>query len=138
MLSFNFHPIITKASKINIDNNITQFSLIDHIWSNFCSGCNHKSFVIHFPLTDHFPTCFVFNNIFSAQKRSYKFRLINENRIRDFVQYVNNYNFSNIFQIQDSNSAFSKFYNKIMSLFEMFFPIKVKKVKKVLCKCTVG
>ena len=130
MLSYNYHPIITKASKINLNNTITQFALIDHIWSNFYSGCDHKSFIVHFPLTDHFPTCFVFDNNYSDQRKSFRFRLITQNRIRNFIDYVNNQDFTSIFQIINPNLAFNKFYQNIMNSFNKFFPIKTKKVKK--------
>ena len=130
MLSYDFYPIITKASKININNTITQFSLIDHIWSNFYSGYDHKSFVVHFPLTDPFPVCFVSNNNCFGQRKSFKFRSITQNRIRDFIEYINNFDFTNIFQIIDPNLAFDTFYRNVMHSFEKFFPIKTKRVKK--------
>ena len=68
MLQRNFFPVITKATKIN-DNNInsnfniiTRFSLLDQIWCNFKSGCDHIANIITLPITDHFPVTYSFNN----------------------------------------------------------------------------
>ena len=36
MHGYNFYPIIDKATRLSPDNQITKYSLIDHIWFNFC------------------------------------------------------------------------------------------------------
>ena len=41
MWGYNYFPIITLPAKINENNNLTKYSLIDQIWSNFSSGRDH-------------------------------------------------------------------------------------------------
>ena len=55
MLAHGYFPVVTLPAKINEQNNITPFSLIDQIWVNFKIGSNHDSGVLIYSLTDHFP-----------------------------------------------------------------------------------
>ena len=129
MLSLNFHPVIKHASKLNLDNNITHFSLIDHIWCNFYSGSNHQSYVIHYPLTDHFPVSYLFNRNIVSTPIIKKFRLMNDERNGQFIAMVNNTDFTNIFSVNNPSDAFDKFYKIIMKIFNTCFPVKTKIIR---------
>ena len=60
MWGFNYFPIITLPAKINENNLLTKFSLIDTIWSNFISGKEHTSGKIDKLITDHLPIFNIF------------------------------------------------------------------------------
>ena len=129
LLSLGFLPLITLPTKINLGNSITKFSLIDQIWSNYLDGSEQKSFIVEFPLTDHFPVCHVFNQSVINSLRSVKFRLINENRKLTFISKINNLDLTDIYQIHDPGIAFSCFYNRIFDVFNSCFPIKTKVIR---------
>ena len=52
LFEFNMIPLITRPTKVNLENPITQFSIIDQIW---ISGDlkSMKSFVVPIEITDH-------------------------------------------------------------------------------------
>ena len=130
LLSLNFYPIVTRASKLNINSIISRFSLIDHIWHNFYEGFDHVSYVVHFALTDHFPVSFLFKNNNKSKLHKVKFRSTNNNNINYFIDLINNADFSNVFLVNNANDAFNIFYEKIMYLFNHCFPIKRKNKDK--------
>ena len=53
MFELDFAPCITIPTKINPDNPITKFSLVDHIWVS--RGNIAHSFVTPVDITDHYP-----------------------------------------------------------------------------------
>ena len=54
LLECNMKPLITRPTKINLENPITRFSILDQIWvSDGLTGI--QAFIIPINITDHFP-----------------------------------------------------------------------------------
>ena len=129
MLAHGYFPVITLPAKINDQNTITPFSLIDQIWVNFKIGSNHDSGVLLYSLTDHFPIYYIFRNKCNGLLKTIKYRLINEDSIHEFVNKVSNTCLNRVFQIPSLNNAFNYFHGKLYDCYNSSFPIKKKKVK---------
>ena len=92
MLAYSYFPIITIPTKINdsLFNTVTEFSLIDQIWSNFRLGCSHQAGVVNFQLTDHLPVFYVFKTNILNLIRKTKFRLFDNTSLENFKERINN------------------------------------------------
>ena len=128
MWGFNYFPVITLPAKINENNHLTKYSLIDQIWSNFTSGREHISGVIDYLITDHLPIFYSFHTKFKCKIRFTKFRLITNERIQNFIDNINRVNF-NLFEIGDPDQAFDTFYDTLFNEYNLCFPDKRKRVK---------
>ena len=132
MLSSGFFPVITLPAKINENNYITPYSLIDQMWVNFKIGSDHDSGVILFPLTDHFPIHYMFKSDSLAARKIIEFRLVNDNAILNFVTSLSNVDFSSVFNHNNPDIAFNYFWCNLWKVYNSCFPIKRKKVKSNL------
>ena len=127
-LSFDYFPVINLPAMFNPNNPITKFSIIDQIWTNFKRGCNHTSGIVDFLITDHLPLFYFFTNYDKLPTKIIKFRQVNDVNSVTFNEAVNDTDFSEIFEINDPNTAFNVFYSKLFSLYNSCFPIKTKKL----------
>ena len=127
MWGYNYFPIITLPAKINENNNLTKYSLIDQIWSNFTSGRDHISGVIDNLITDHLPIFYAFCNELKYQTKYIEFRCVTDEKVSNFINCINRLNFE-LFEIDDPDLAFTTFYNKLFSEYNSCFPIKRKKI----------
>ena len=60
----NLRPLITKPTKVNMNNPITRFSVLDQIWiTEGFSGV--ESFILPLGITDHFPVCTIISPQFT-------------------------------------------------------------------------
>ena len=130
MLGHGYFPAITLPAKFNENNQITPFSLIDQIWTNFKTGTNHESGILLFSLTDHFPIFYIFKDNCNTIVRTFQSRLINFDTIQTFVRNVSNSCFRQVFLTQNPEVAFNEFLCKLMECYNSAFPIKRKRVKK--------
>ena len=80
-------------------------------------------------ITDHFPIYNLFKKGDGEDKKSFQSRKINENSIQSFIAKISNTNFNDVFNSNDTNVAFSTFFNKLFKEYNKAFPIKTKKVK---------
>ena len=92
MFELGLIPLVTIPTKINPENQITKFSLLDQIWVS--PGQNAKqSFVVPIDLTDHFPVGVLFD--FFPSSRSAQVRLetrfLNERGKFTFRMLLNNF-----------------------------------------------
>ena len=130
MLAYSYFPVVTIPTKINNNsfNNVTGFSLIDKIWSNFKLGCSHKSGVINFQLTDHLPIFYVFKTNVLNLIRKTKFRLFNSTSLENFKEKINDTSFLDVFETENPDEAFKFFYDKLFKIYNEAFPVKIKKI----------
>ena len=130
LLAFNYCPLITRPTRINDNvNRVIPCSLVDHIWCNLRHGFSHMSAVVKTTITDHFPVLYAFKTNLTYAIKSIKFRMINEGNINSFVNNVNNECFDNIYEIDDTDDAFTYFYNKLFSIYNNSCPIKKRRLK---------
>ena len=128
MFSFNLFPIITKPTRLNNNiNAINQFSLIDHIWSNFKTGFDHASGIIECSLTDHFPIFYLFREKLDKIVKVSQYRVFNNNLREKFSNLVNNTSFDEVFIMNNLDFAFDFFYKKLFDLYDKVFPKRNKK-----------
>ena len=128
LLSFNLFPVITRPSKININNITSRFTLIDHIWANFKSGINHVSGVIHNCITDHFPVFYSFQLLNRISAKTIKYRYIDRRKINSFIAHVNQMDFTQVFNAVCPGSAFELFHDKLFDCYNRIFSIKKKRI----------
>ena len=122
MFELGLNPLITIPTKINLDNPITKFSLLDHIWVS--SGENAKqSFVIPIELTDHFPVGVSLDSLptsRSAQVRQ-ETRFLSDRGKFTFKLLLNNFVFT--FLGGNINQVFDSYFNRVFDLYERAFPL---------------
>ena len=133
-LGKNFYPIINIPTVFHENNPITKFSLIDHLWSNFHVGSNHVSGVIEYLISDHLPLFYIYNFNSSPVQNYITFRLFSPICIENFVRSIHEIDFSAVYEINEPNTAFAVFYDKLYDVYKRSFPIKKKKKSKGLMK----
>ena len=129
MLQFNFFPVINKATRINLNNPISKYSLLDQIWCNFIAGTSHKSIIIDLPISDHLPCFYSFIIKNSITLDIIRFRSISDRSFVSFEDSLSELSYIDIVDVTDSNQAFSYFYEKLFSLYNRAFPVRKKKIK---------
>ena len=115
-------------AKINENNPVTKYSLIDQMWSNFIAGSNHISGVIDYLITDHLPIFYFFHNELKYQSKYIKFRSITDGGIRNFINRISTINFD-LLEIENPDWAFKSFYDRLFKEYNSCFPVKRKKLK---------
>ena len=126
MMGNNFMEYITRATKYNPNNVITEYALIDHMWCNF-RPVDMRTGVILTHLTDHFSIFLDFKTIIRKIIEKIKFRDYSDRNKITFTNKVSQFNF-----IIDScspahlNSSFNYFYNNFFKIFNSSMPIKCK------------
>ena len=127
LLSKSFFPVINLPTRINENNVLTKFSLIDQIWTNFKAGTDHVSGVVQTSITDHYPIYYMFKtNLRQNLKKVISFRVLNDNTILRFVENVKNFAFENIIVNNDINLDFKCFIDKLYNIYNHYVPIKSK------------
>lgn len=115
-------PLITLPTKVNIENIITRFSIIDHIWIS--EGLNSDfSLVIPIDITDHFPVISVISsslnhepNILATKRRPLKMR--GKEIFRIFLSNIHVNITGN-----DLNLAYNNYFSKVFEGYDRAFPI---------------
>ena len=128
LLSKSFFPVINLLTRINENNILTKFPLIDQIWTNFKIGTDHVSGVVQTSITDHFPIYYMFKTNLQNLNRVINFRVINENTVSRFIENVNNFSFENILNSYNINTNFKCFINKLFDMYNHSMLIKSKVV----------
>ena len=124
MMKFGLIPLITIPTKVNPENHITRFSILDHIWVSECT-VNQRSFVFPLNITDHFPVGsllrFPFNFTFSKQR--HQFRALCERGRHTFSLLVS---IINVQMIQGNiNLTFNNYMTDVFRCYNIAFPIKL-------------
>ena len=121
MLELNLSPAITIPTKINPENPITKFSLLDQIWVSERDSIQ-QSFVIPVNITDHFPVG-INIDILDRQfhKASSMMRHLTERKKDTFRTLLTNFQFE-VF-VNDFNKTFSTYYKQLFELYERAFPV---------------
>ena len=126
MLGLGYFPVITVPTRISPENNITKFSLIDHIWCNVILGHPHRAGVIDCALTDHLPVYYIFSSVPCGAARTSIYRVFSERNIAGFKIVISNTNFQ-LCSVDSPGETFSNFVDKIMHIYNQSFPLLRKK-----------
>ena len=123
LLELGMKPLVTLPTKVNIDNRITRFSVIDHIWvSNELQS--DQTFIIPIDITDHFPVaCFISSpsllvpGVITSKQRQLTSRGKQSFRVLLSNIHVNTTN-------MDVNTAYDNYFRKVFDGYNVAFPIK--------------
>ena len=121
------HTTITKPTRIT-ENSAT---LIDNIFTNdFKDTLNHYQGILYNDMSDHFPVYHLdkyqeTNN--SSEKYVWK-RKINDKSIENFQTELQNINWDDVLSSHEANSTYSLLHNKLLRIYDKFFPLKRYKV----------
>ena len=127
MFELNLSPAITIPTKINPENPITKFSLLDQIWVSHGESIQ-RSFVTPINITDHFPVGITIDILdYQLQKASNIVRHLTERRKDTFRTLLTNFQFE-VF-VGNFNRTFSTYFKELFELYERAFPIVKTAVK---------
>ena len=123
----NMRPLITKPTKVNLDNPITRFSVLDQIWVSKEIG-KTKSFVFPLNITDHFPVCIVIPDFFKKQiMNTVKIRIFStrgKERLKILLSNVQvqvNY--------EDMNHIYEDYHKQVFDAYDLSFPVVSRTIK---------
>ena len=116
-------PLVTIPTKVNLDNPITRFSILDHIWIS--EGLqSERTFVIPVDITDHFPVCTIIVSHFFQQYRmgSNKIRPLGAGGRELFSTLLSNIQ---VITTNDNPSdTYEAYFKKVLESYNVGFPIK--------------
>ena len=131
MFELGLNPIITAPTKVNIDNRITRFSLLDHIWIS--STTNLMSCIFPLDITDHFPVSaflkFPFDTSLISQNHCY--RSLCRRGKQTFSLLLSSVIVGTV--PGNFNAIYNNYIAKVLDCYSIAFPIKQKtdKVKNL-------
>lgn len=126
MASHNYYPIIDKPTRFSSENNLTRYSLLDHIWMNFFPLNNIHSAVVEIDISDHMPALCHFD-IGSNNDISFaSYRKFNDQNINSFTSKISQLNFFDC-NVNDPEALASNFVTKVYKCYFDSFPLKQKK-----------
>jgi len=122
LLSFGFLQIITKPTRISSGS----ATVIDHIITNSTNHCD--SLIICNAISDHFPIAHALNFLNPPPKReSIPTRNFSNENIARFRNATLNYTWNHVLMINDTQVAYNAFHDNFMDLFNLYFPVTLKK-----------
>ena len=118
LLSKSFLPVITLPTRIRNQS----ATLIDHIWKN--KRCTlYKSGIIINSLSDHFPVIYIEEGRHEKIQLPDKYtRNINSTTIPGFCNLLKSASWSNVFNENNPELAFSNLFEKVNSIRDISFP----------------
>ena len=127
MFELGLAPLITIPTKINLENPITKFSVLDQFWVTLGKNVKH-AFVTPVDITDHFPvgiSIHLLANCWSTQACG-KTRTLSDRGKFTFRMLLSNLNFT----ITGSgiNEVFDSYFKKIFEMYEKAFPLTSGKI----------
>ena len=127
--TINFLPHISKPTRFPDTLNLSEPSLLDHIYTNFNN--NFTSGIMHYQISDHLP---IFLNISIPPKsrnfHKIEFRLLNERNKQNFSNKISLIDWNDVLTINDVNGNFETFLSKIYQLYNESFPIVSKQISE--------
>ena len=122
--SYNFLPYITMPTRIQ-DSKAT---LIDHIFVKLSKKLAHskiKSGNIFCDISDHLPNFIILydNSNRKTNEERPLIRIFSENNIDTFKNSLENTDWDQLIQDQDTNTCYEKFYTHVSNLYDKCFPL---------------
>ena len=122
-------PLVTLPTKVNLENLITRFSVIDHVWVS--NGLQtDQTLIIPIDITDHFP---VIALISVPSQQVPKVTTAKRRRLTDQGKEIFRTLLSNIHvdtTIMDINIIYNHYFSKVFGGYNMAFPIENFTVRK--------
>ena len=123
LFELGMKPLVTIPTKVNVENRITRFSIIDHIWvSNGLQS--DQTFIIPIDITDHFPViCFIsLPSLLVPRVITAKQRRLTPRGKEIFRMLLSNIHVNTTHM--DINTAYNDYFDKVFDGYNMAFPIK--------------
>ena len=115
-------PLVTIPTKVNVDNVLTPFSIIDHIWVSEWLESAH-TLVIPVDITDHFPVVSVISTIFNhAPQITASNRRCLNSRGRETFKILLSSIHVNVIE-NDMNATYNNYFNKVFEGYNIALPI---------------
>ena len=125
MYQRNLIPTINKPTRVG-KNSATA---IDCIITDYVLTCNFKTAILKTDLTDHFPIVIALQNDGSSQQHSKTKHKYNEENIKTFNHRLLSINWDKIKNCDDPNEAYKKFFNIFSSIYDIYFPKVLVRLK---------
>ena len=119
MLEIGLYPVVNIPTKYNPENEITRYSIIDHVWTSMPSKVTNVC-VYPYELTDHFPLSATFNFSQSAMKPATKMkRVFNDRNNGLFTRLL----FTVVVSLinGDINQTFCNYFSQVWDMYERAF-----------------
>ena len=123
----NMRPLITKPTKVNLDNPITRFSVLDQVWVSK-ELTSTQSFIIPIGISDHFPICIlIYNFAMNSPPTMVKKRKISERGKETFQILLSNIQV--LTNGEDMNNIYQNYHKQVFQIYNSAFPLMTKTVK---------
>ena len=123
----NMRPCITKPTKVNLDNPITRFAVLDHIWISKDISST-QSFVFPINITDHFPVCMVISSPIKSQtSNTVKLRIFSARGKERFSVLLSNIQVQ--INAEDMNHMYENYYKQVFEAYSFSYPQVSKTLK---------
>ena len=122
MYSHSFVPLINRPTRITNQS----ATLIDNIFTNnYLNLCQCMEAVLVTDISDHFPVVHINWNYTADNSELYiKERSNNHRKRQAFSQAIQNIDWNNIYDMSNTQSAFTSFHDNICRLYNKHFPYK--------------
>ena len=125
MQALNYFPHISRPTRFPDNPNLSQPSLLDHIWTNFTPSSS--SGIIHCGLSDHLPTFInITQHTIPNSKHKISFRIHNAANHHAFNNELAAVDWDNLLCSPNVNENFDIFLNTINRLYNKCYPLKTK------------
>ena len=127
LLEHNMRPLITRPTKVNLENPITRFSVIDQIWVTGDLKST-KSCVVPIDITDHFPVCAIVSDNLAELTSTLVKRRFFTARAKEIFRVL----LSNVYVLvntEDMNLAYKKYHEQIFQIYDIAFPVVLRPIK---------
>ena len=127
-LELGMIPIVNIPTKVNAENRVTRFSLIDQIWLSPTAFC-HQSLVIPVGITDHFPVIAMLKLPFAIEfnKAVFTCRPLSEGRMNTFKILFSNISIN--LHEGNFNLTYDNFVDDVFRDYEVAFPLTVRNMR---------
>ena len=127
LFEFNLRPLITKPTKVNLDNPITRYSILDQIWVS--EGLSSSSsYIVPLGITDHFPVCAIVSSVLTNTiPTTVKKRPLTARGKETFSILLSNIHIAET--AGDMNFIYSTYHKEVFKVYETAFPLMAKSLK---------
>jgi exonuclease III len=130
LFSLGYLQIVTKPTR-SIHGSST---LIDHVLTNSCQPQFNCSVLLN-RISDHFPiVCTIETSKVKPKSPSVTHRNFSKVNVDIFKANLNNVSWNPLFEMTDTQAAYSSFHNDFFTLFDLHFPVVVSKFNRNIHK----
>ena len=126
MYSHSYIPLITRPTRVTVKS----ATLIDNIYTNNLQGIQSTmSGLLTTDISDHYPIFHIYPELIEKEKEIYFWRrCLNATNKNKFIELISDEDWSDVFNNDEAQSAFTDFHIKLKQLYDIAFP--QKKIKR--------